>query len=80
MMVAKRAKQLIAGAKPLIKTNSKSQVAIALKELEAGKFFIKKREDPEKEDLFKRIFRFRSKEEDQKLELKSEVWKGEGVL
>jgi len=37
VMVGKRAKQLIAGAKPLIETKSKNPVAIALKEIELGK-------------------------------------------
>lgn len=66
VMVAKRAKQLIAGAKPLIKTKSKNQVAIALEEIEGGKVYLKKQKDLEKEDLFKRVLRFRP-EEDQEI-------------
>jgi len=41
MIVAKRAKQLLAGAKPLIKTKHKNPVAIALEEVKAGKVFLK---------------------------------------
>lgn len=41
MMVAKRAKQLFAGAKPLIKTKSKKPVAITLEEVKEGKIFLK---------------------------------------
>lgn len=78
MMIAKRVKQLIAGAKPLIKTNSKSQVAIALREIEEGKVYLKKQKGPEREDPLKRVFRFRTEGEDQELEFKlsSKVWKG----
>jgi len=67
MMVAERAKQLLAGAKPLIKTRSKEPVAIALQEIKAGKVYLKKKKDLEKEDPFKRVLRFRS-EEDQEPE------------
>lgn len=67
-MVAKRAKQLIAGAKPLIKTKSKNQVVIALKEIKEGKVYLKKQKGLEKEDLFKRVLRFRPEEEYQEPE------------
>lgn len=41
MIIAKRAKQLITGAKPLIKTESKNLVAIAMEEIQGGKVFLK---------------------------------------
>jgi len=41
MLIAKRAKQLLAGAKPLVKTRHKNPVAIALEEVKAGKVFLK---------------------------------------
>ncbi|GAI08986.1 unnamed protein product [marine sediment metagenome] len=76
MMVAERAKQLSAGAKPLIKTKSKNPAAIALREIEEGKVYLKKQKDPEKEDSLKKVFRFRSEEEDLELDIKSSIWKG----
>ena len=76
MMVGKRAKQLIAGAKPLIKTKSKNPVSIALKEIEEGKVYLKKQKDLKKEDPFKRVLRFRPEEEDRESEFKLPVWKG----
>lgn len=60
MMVAKRAKQLFAGAKPLIKTKFKNPVAIALEEIKGGKVYLNEHKDLKEEDLFKSIFRFRS--------------------
>lgn len=48
MIVAKRAKQLIAGAKPLIKTGHKNPVAIAMEEMERGKIYLKKPSDPKR--------------------------------
>lgn len=50
MMVAKRAKQLLAEAKPLIKTRSKNPVAIALKEIEEGKVYLKKTKGSQKRE------------------------------
>lgn len=41
MLVGKRAKQLIAGAKPLIKTKHKKPVAIAMEEMKEGKIYFK---------------------------------------
>ena len=41
MMIAKRAKQLSAGAKPLIKTKFKNPAVIALEEIEKGKIYLK---------------------------------------
>ena len=73
VIVAKRAKQLLAGVKPLIKTKSKNQVTIALKEIEEGKVYFKKQKDLKKEDLFKRVLRFRPEEEDQEPEFELPV-------
>jgi len=72
-IVAKRAKQLLAGTKPLIKTKSKNQITIALKEIEEGKVYFKKQKDLKKEDLFKRVLRFRPEEEDQEPEFELPV-------
>ena len=58
MIVDERAKQLLAGAKPLIKTGSKNPVAIALREIEEGKVYLKKQKNPKEEDLTKRFIRF----------------------
>jgi len=41
MIVAKRAKQLIAGTKPLVKTEHKNPVAIAIEEMKRGKIYLK---------------------------------------
>ena len=76
MMIAERAKQLLAGAKPLIKTKLKNPVAIALREIEEGKVYLRKQKALKKEDPFEKVFRFRPEEEDQELEFKSSVWKG----
>ena len=74
MIVAKRAKQLFAGAKSLIKTESKNPVAIALEEVKAGKVFLKGQKALKEEDSFKNIFRFRPEEEDQeRTENKSKI-------
>ena len=70
VMVGKRANQLIAGAKPLIKTKSKNPVAIAMEEIREGKVYLKKQKGPEEEDLFKRALRFRPEEEEQEPEFK----------
>ena len=78
MMVAERAKQLLAGAKPLVKTKSKDRVDIALQEIRAGKVYLKEKKVLKEENLFKRVFRFRSEEEEQELEsnISSKAWKG----
>jgi DNA-directed RNA polymerase omega subunit len=53
-MVAKRAKELEKGAKPLIKTKYRKPMMIALEEIKAGKVFIKeKKESLKSEDVFK---------------------------
>jgi len=44
MMVAKRAKQLNQGSKPLISTNGKNTRITALKEIVEGKVYIKEEE------------------------------------
>ena len=56
MMVAERAKQLFAGAKPLIKTKFKNPVSIALEEIKEGKVYLNEHKDLEEEDSFKSIF------------------------
>lgn len=76
VMVFKRAKQLFAGAKPLVETRSKNPVDIALKEIESGKVYLKKQKALKKEDLFKRVMRFRPEEKDRELEFDLPVWKG----
>jgi len=53
MMVAKRAKQLEKGAKPLIETKYRKPMLIALEEIKAGKVFIKeKKESLKAEQIF----------------------------
>jgi len=44
MMVAKRAKQLNQGSKPLVNTNEKNTRVTALKEIVEGKVYIKEEE------------------------------------
>ena len=54
VMVAKRAKELERGAKPLIVTKYRKPIMIALEEIKAGKVFIKKKKESLKsEDVFK---------------------------
>lgn len=55
MMVAERAEQLLAGAKPLIKTKFKNPVSIALEEIKEGKVYLNEHKDSEG-DSFKSIF------------------------
>ena len=53
-MVAKRAKELEKGAKPLMETKYRKPMMIALEEIKAGKVFIKeKKESLKSEDVFK---------------------------
>jgi len=54
-MVAKRAKQLFAGAKPLIQTKSKNPVAIALEEVKEGKIFLKEPNNLKRGHLLEKI-------------------------
>lgn len=49
VMVAKRAKQLNQGSKPLVKTNGKDNRSIAFKEIEQCKVYLKEDEDLDKE-------------------------------
>jgi len=54
VMVAKRAKELEKGAKPLIETKYRKPMMIALEEIKAGKVFIREKKDSLKsEDVFK---------------------------
>jgi len=55
MMIAKRAKQLRHGEKPLIKTKNSRSLTIALEEIKEGKVFVKKEnsiDDLENEAIF----------------------------
>ena len=55
MIIAKRAKQLLAGVNPLIKTKHKNPIAIALEEVKAGKVFLKEPNSLKKENPLERI-------------------------
>ena len=55
MIIAKRAKQLLAGAKPLIKSKHKNPVDIALEELKEGKVFLKEHSNLKKDNPLERI-------------------------
>ena len=55
MMIAKRAKQLLAGAKPLIKSKHKNPVEIALEEVKAGKVYVKDPSNLKKGNPLERI-------------------------
>ncbi|MBA7571920.1 DNA-directed RNA polymerase subunit omega [Candidatus Atribacteria bacterium 1244-E10-H5-B2] len=53
IMIAKRAKELKTGAKPLVKSKHRKFTMIALEEIKAGKVFIKEKKDPLKaEEIF----------------------------
>ena len=53
MMVAKRAKELKGGAKPLVESKHRKFTMIALEEIKAGKVFIKEKKEPLKaEQIF----------------------------
>lgn len=53
MMVAKRVKELKAGAKPLVETKQRKPLTIALEEIKAGKVYLKVEEGPLKaEEIF----------------------------
>lgn len=53
MMVAKRAKQLRAGAKPLVETKNKKPILIALQEISERKVYLKEdKESMKPEELF----------------------------
>lgn len=56
MMVAKRAKELKFGAKPLVKSKHRQPIIIALEEIKAGKVFIKEKEEPLKaKEIFNEV-------------------------
>jgi len=57
MIIAKRAKQLLAGAKPLIRSKHKNPVAIALEEVKEGKAFLKEHINLKKDNPLERIFK-----------------------
>ncbi len=56
MIIAKRAKQLLAGAKPLIKSKHKNPVGIALEEVKEGKVYLKESSNLKKGNPLERIF------------------------
>jgi len=56
MMVAKRAKELKFGAKPLVDSKHRRSIIIALEEIKAGKIFIKEKEEPLKaKEIFNEV-------------------------
>jgi DNA-directed RNA polymerase subunit omega len=50
MMVAKRAKQLNQGSKPLVETNEKNTRVTALKEIVEGKVYLKEEDQDQEQD------------------------------
>jgi DNA-directed RNA polymerase omega subunit len=53
IMIAKRVKELKAGAKPLVETKQRKPLTIALEEIKAGKVYLKEEEGPLKaEEIF----------------------------
>lgn len=50
MMVAKRAKQLNQGSKPLVETNEKNTRVTALKEIVEGKVYLKEEDQDQDQD------------------------------
>ncbi len=55
IMIAKRAKELRDGAKPLVETKYRQPIKIALEEIKAGKVYLKEKEEPLKsEDVFEK--------------------------
>jgi DNA-directed RNA polymerase subunit omega len=50
MMVAKRAKELREGAKPLVESKHRKPTMIALEEIKAGKVYLKEEEGPLKDE------------------------------
>jgi DNA-directed RNA polymerase omega subunit len=50
MMIAKRAKQLQSGSKPLLKSKHKQPILIALEEIKAGKVYLKEVQEPQKSE------------------------------
>lgn len=66
MMVAKRAKELKYGAKPLVESKHRKPTMIALEEIKAGKVYIKVEEGPLKAE---QIFNEDAKPEDISIEV-----------
>ncbi len=50
MMIAKRAKQLQSGSKPLLKSKHNKPILIALEEIKPGKVYLKEVQEPQKSD------------------------------
>ena len=50
MMIAKRAKQLQSGSKPLLKSKHKQPILIALEEIKAGNVYLKEVQEPQKSE------------------------------
>jgi len=63
MMVAKRAKQLRTGAKPLLKSKYKKPVSIALEEIKEGKVYLKETQEFEKSEEFENLEEFEKSKE-----------------
>jgi DNA-directed RNA polymerase omega subunit len=61
MMVAKRVKELKAGAKPLVESKQRKSLTIALEEIKAGKVYLKEEGEPLKAE---QIFNEDAKPED----------------
>jgi len=56
MMVAKRAKELKGGAKPLVESKNRKFTMIALEAIKAGKVYLKEKEEPlEAEEIFNEV-------------------------
>ncbi len=63
MMVAKRAKQLKNGAKPLVKPKHKRAILIALQEINEGKVYLKNTSSLEKSEKHKKKEEIKKPEE-----------------
>lgn len=50
MLIAKRAKQLQSGSKPLLKSKHKQPILIALEEIKAGEVYLKEVQKPQKSE------------------------------
>lgn len=50
MLIAKRAKQLQSGSKPLLKSKHKQPILIALEEIKAGEVYLKEVQEPQKSE------------------------------
>ncbi|HEC91674.1 MAG TPA: DNA-directed RNA polymerase subunit omega [Candidatus Atribacteria bacterium] len=63
IMVAKRAKQLQSGAKPLVKPKHKKSILIALQEINEGKVYLKNTSSLEKSEKDKKKEEIKEPEE-----------------